>query len=119
VTVPSLSSGIVPILDRPMRLLDVIPVEPVVGTDQFSYLKETVRTHAAVETAPAALKPTSTYNVQKVDDAVRTRVHFQTESVGQSCAGTDGRSPAYRAADSTGCGSLFPGCGPSRDQWPS
>jgi HK97 family phage major capsid protein len=72
VVVPSLLPGIVPIPDRPTLLTQVIPSTPVEGTNLFSYLQETVRTHAAAEVAAGATKPVSTYTVQKVDDNVRT-----------------------------------------------
>src|SRR5262249_19058294 len=37
ITVPSLSGGIVPINDRALRILDVIPVDPLTGTDQYAF----------------------------------------------------------------------------------
>lgn len=76
VTVPSLTGGIVPIEDRPRRLLDVIPRLQLQGTDQFSYLRETVRTHAAAAVAPGGRKPTSTYSVERVDDRARVIAHL-------------------------------------------
>lgn len=41
------------------------------GTDSYSYLRETVRTHNAAETAISAVKPTSSYTVVKVEDVAR------------------------------------------------
>jgi HK97 family phage major capsid protein len=72
VTVPALTAGIVTIPDRPISLASVIPSERLQGTNQFSYLQETVRTHAAAEVAAGTTKPVSTYTVAKVDDTVRT-----------------------------------------------
>lgn len=78
VTVPSLTGGIVPLApgDRATSLLDVIPSVVLRNTDTFSYLKETARTHNAAEVAAAALKPTSVYTVQKVDDTVKVIAHL-------------------------------------------
>jgi HK97 family phage major capsid protein len=76
ITVPSLSSGLVPINDRDLRLLDVIPVEPLTGTDSFAYLRETVREHKAAETAPGTKKPVSTYSLKKIEDRTRTIAHL-------------------------------------------
>jgi HK97 family phage major capsid protein len=76
VTVPSLTGGIVPIEDRPQRLLDAIPVEPLTGTDTFAFLRETARVHAAAETAPQTAKPVSTYSVQKIEDTVKVIAHL-------------------------------------------
>src|SRR5262249_49595569 len=49
VVVPSLLPGIVPIPDRPVLLTQVIPYTTLEGTNLFSYLQESVRTHAAAE----------------------------------------------------------------------
>lgn len=77
ITVPSLSGGIVPIHDRPTRILDVIPIDTSLnGTDQYAFLRETVREHKAAETAPGGLKPTSVYSVAKVEDRVRVIAHL-------------------------------------------
>lgn len=76
ITVPSLSGGIVPINDRALRILDVIPIETLSGTDQYAFLRETKREHQAKEVAPGALKPTSVYNVAKVEDRVRVIAHL-------------------------------------------
>src|SRR4029079_11659503 len=75
-SVPSLTSGIVPIGDRPQRLLDVIPRGPgLEGTDMYAYLREIKREHKAAETAPGALKPTSAYQVEKVEDTAKMIAH--------------------------------------------
>jgi HK97 family phage major capsid protein len=77
ITVPSLSGGIVPINDRPTRLIDVIPIDTSLnGTDSYSFLRETVREHAAKEVAPGGLKPTSKYSLKKEEDRVRVIAHL-------------------------------------------
>jgi HK97 family phage major capsid protein len=77
ITVPSLSGGIVPINDRSLRLLDVIPIDTSLnGTDQYAFLRETVREHAAKEVASGALKPTSKYSLKKEEDRVRVIAHL-------------------------------------------
>ena len=78
--VPRLSTGIARTDDRPRSILDVVPVTPLSGTDQYSYLRESVRTNAAapvvVEGTAIATKPTSTYSVVREDGTVRTIAHL-------------------------------------------
>jgi HK97 family phage major capsid protein len=77
ITVPSLSGGIIPINDRPTRLIDVIPIDTSLsGGDSYAFLRETVREHAAKEVAPGALKPTSKYSLKKEEDRVRVIAHL-------------------------------------------
>ena len=78
ITVPSLTGGIVPVApgDRATSLTQVIPNTTLRGTDTFRYLQETTRTNNAAEVAASALKATSIYTVQKVDDVVRTIAHL-------------------------------------------
>jgi HK97 family phage major capsid protein len=76
VTVPSLSTGIMRIEDRPQRLKDVVPIDRIGNTDSYAYLRETVRTNAAAEVAASALKPTSTYSVVKTEGSVSTIAHL-------------------------------------------
>lgn len=76
VTVPSLTSGVVPIPDRPARLIDLIPVEKLEDSDQYAYLLEVSREHKAAETAKGALKPTSVYSVKKVEGSAKTIAHI-------------------------------------------
>jgi HK97 family phage major capsid protein len=71
ITVPSISRTIVSGNDRPRNLLALIPFQKLEGTNSFSYLRETVRTHAASTVEAASLKPTSVYSVVKVEDRVR------------------------------------------------
>jgi HK97 family phage major capsid protein len=88
VAVPSLSSTISRVPDRPPTLLDLIPRVPLQGTDQFSYLKETVHTQAAAPVAAGTLKPTSAYTVVRVDDRVRTIAHISEPIPRQTLADT-------------------------------
>jgi len=71
IMVPSLARGVVSSADRPRSILDLIRVERLDGTDSFAFLRETARTHLASTVASGALKPTSTYSVEKVEDRVR------------------------------------------------
>jgi HK97 family phage major capsid protein len=79
VTVPVVAGGISVPEDGPRTLLGIIPVEELEGSDQFSYLKNTVRTHAARSTAVGAVKPESDYTVALVTDRVRTFAHLSPE----------------------------------------
>lgn len=76
ITVPSLGSTIFRIEDRPLTLLDLIPIEPLVGTDTFSVLRETARTNNAAVVAAGATKPTSVYSLVRVDETVKTIAHL-------------------------------------------
>jgi hypothetical protein len=67
VVVPSLSSTLVRIEDRPTSILQLIPSEGLQGTEAYAYLQETARTHAAAPVAVGATKPTSVYSVEKVE----------------------------------------------------
>lgn len=86
VVVPSLTAGIVRTADRPRSLLQLVPSQPLQGTDQYSYLRETVRTHAAAPVATSALKPTSVYSVARVDDTVVTIAHLSERIPRQTLA---------------------------------
>lgn len=86
VVVPSLTAGIVRTADRPRSLLQLVPSDPLQGTDQYSFLRETVRTHAAAPVATGALKPTSVYSVERVDDTVKTIAHLSERIPRQTLA---------------------------------
>jgi HK97 family phage major capsid protein len=86
ITVPSLSSTIVGMGDRPRTVLQAVPTEPLGGTDSFSYLRETVRTHNAAPVAVGALKPTSIYSLVRVDDTVKTIAHLSEPIARQTLA---------------------------------
>jgi HK97 family phage major capsid protein len=72
ITVPALSAGIITETDRPRSILQLVPFVPLEGTDQFSYIKETLRQPAASTVRPGLLKPTSVFNLARVDDRART-----------------------------------------------
>lgn len=55
-------------------LLDVLPVKEV--PRDFSYLTQTVRTNAAAPVAVGAVKPTSTYTMQRVESRLRVIAHL-------------------------------------------
>lgn len=76
ITVPSLASTIFRIEDRPLTLLDLIPIQPLEGTDTFSVLRETARTNNAAVVAAGATKPTSVYSLVRVDETVKTIAHL-------------------------------------------
>lgn len=62
-------------LGRPVRsLLQLIPREPTAGV--FGYLRQTCRTNNAAPVAVGALKPTSVYTTELVEDRARTIAHL-------------------------------------------
>lgn len=80
-----LASGAVPLtvpLDpEPVRqgvpvlaLRQLIPT--VTGPSRFGYMRQTVRTNNAAPVARAALKPTSVYTWERIDDRTRTIAHL-------------------------------------------
>lgn len=87
VVVPNLTAGIVRTADRPRSLLQLVPLAPrLVETDQYSFLRETVRTHAAAPVATGALKPTSVYSVARLDATVKTIAHLSERIPRQTLA---------------------------------
>lgn len=76
VTVPAISSGLVAMGDRALRILDLMPVDTLDGTDSFGFLRETKREHKAKETAPGTLKPTSKYGIELEEDKTVTIAHL-------------------------------------------
>lgn len=75
-TVPSLTAGIVGLGDRPLSVLGAVPSEALTATDSFAFLQETKREHKAAEVAAGALKPTSVYQVEKVEGKVSVVAHL-------------------------------------------
>jgi HK97 family phage major capsid protein len=73
--VPSPTSVLAPLGDTVETMLQLIPQETI-GSDAFTYLRETVRDHAAAPVAAKGIKPTSTYSVERIDDRVRTIAHL-------------------------------------------
>lgn len=57
-------------------LFDIIPARFVEGTDQFSYLRQTVRDNNAAPVATGAVKPTSIYTLEKVTDTLKVVAHI-------------------------------------------
>jgi len=55
-------------------LLDVIPVEQV--PREYAYLRQTARTNNAAVVASGALKPTSTYTLERVEGHLRVVAHL-------------------------------------------
>ncbi|MDP1806595.1 MAG: phage major capsid protein, partial [Acidimicrobiales bacterium] len=86
VVVPSLTAGIVRTADRPRSILEMIPVERLTDTDQYSFLRETVRTHNAAPVAVGATKPTSVYSVERVDATAQTIAHLSERIPRQTLA---------------------------------
>jgi HK97 family phage major capsid protein len=76
VGVPGVIAGLTPIGERVETILQLIPWTGLDGTDAFSYLRETKRTHNAATVAVGEKKPVSTYTVQRVDDRARTIAHL-------------------------------------------
>lgn len=70
--------GTLPALtDEPLEtILQVVQLERLSGTDGFSYLRETVRTHNAAVVADKAAKPTSVYTLERIDDRVHVLAHM-------------------------------------------
>lgn len=77
VTVGQLSSTIGALSDdeRAQTVLQVIGVEQANG-DQYSYLRESVRSHQAAPVAIGEKKPQSTYTLERIDDRIRTLAHL-------------------------------------------
>lgn len=67
--------AIVPLPDKPMRLLDLIDKAPH-GDHTFSFLRQTVKTQTADVVADNATKPTSTYTFEEVEDRCRVIAHL-------------------------------------------
>jgi HK97 family phage major capsid protein len=60
---------------RRVFVRSLIPVKQI-DTEKFDYLRQTVATFNAAETAAAALKPTSVLSFERVEDRVRTIAHL-------------------------------------------
>ena len=75
VTVGAMSQTIGELADKAETILQMIPIQ---GTDQdrVSYMRETVRTHAAASVENSNLKPTSTYNLERVNADIITIAHL-------------------------------------------
>jgi HK97 family phage major capsid protein len=60
---------------RRLFVRSLIPTKQI-DSDKFDYLRQTVATFAAAETAAGSLKPTSTLSFERVEDRVRTIAHL-------------------------------------------
>lgn len=78
VAVPAMSSTIVTTSDPVSTMLSLIPRE-IIETDGYSYLREDTRTHEAAPVAVKGTKPTSVYELTKVDDTVETIAHLSEQ----------------------------------------
>lgn len=74
VTTIPLSDGAVAEQRIAASLLDVIPVQ--VTSREFSYLSQTVRTNNAAPVAPGAVKPTSVFTLDRVEDRLSVIAHL-------------------------------------------
>lgn len=59
----------------PRRLVDLIPTRGI-ESNTFEYVRQTVRTNNAAPVADNALKPTSVFTVEDVEDRVRVIAHL-------------------------------------------
>lgn len=75
VTVGSMSATIGEIEDIAETVLQLIPIQST-SQDKISYLRETVRTHAAASVPVGTTKPTSTYNLERVNEDIVTIAHL-------------------------------------------
>lgn len=75
VTVGSMSNTIGNVEDVAETILQIIPVENT-AMDKISYIRETLRTHAAAAVPVKKTKPTSTYNLERVNEDISTIAHL-------------------------------------------
>jgi len=75
VAVPVMTQELPPLTEKLETVMQAVPSETI-GTDGFSYLQETVRTHNADVVPVGEKKPVSIYTVQRIDDRVRTIAHI-------------------------------------------
>lgn len=77
VDVPNpISVGVVPMPDNPTRLIDLIVQREGLTGNAFSYLRQTVRTNNAAPVADLALKPTSVFTYDEIDDKAHVIAHL-------------------------------------------
>ncbi|MFQ6172558.1 phage major capsid protein [Oryzobacter sp. R7] len=69
------ATDITAVMGRPATsLMDAIPAREV--AENFSYLRQTVRTNNAAPVAVGALKPTSIFTLERVEDRLRVIAHL-------------------------------------------
>lgn len=73
---PSFSRDIVTDPMRPQTIQAVVPRQQIDGTNNFAYLRQTVRTNNAAPVTPGDLKPTSIYTIERKEDHCRTVAHL-------------------------------------------
>lgn len=70
-----IETDIVAMSEAPRTLLELIPVRPLTGGfgtgNSYNFLRQTVRNHQATVVPDGAVKPTSVYTVQEIEDRVR------------------------------------------------
>ena len=74
VGIPLLSESPVDMGKVATNLLDVLPASQV--PREFSYLRQTARTNNAAVVASGALKPTSVYTLERIDEHLRVVAHL-------------------------------------------
>lgn len=78
ITVPSLSAGIQTLGDRKRSILQLIPIVPLTTGDQYAYIREITRTQNATTVAVGKRKPESVFELEKIEDRVKTIAHMTT-----------------------------------------
>jgi HK97 family phage major capsid protein len=76
ITVPAISPEIVTIGDRPRSILELIPFQPLDGSGQYGFIRESSRTVRASTVAIGKKKPESDYELERVDDRAKTIAHI-------------------------------------------
>jgi HK97 family phage major capsid protein len=74
-TTPFYSPEIRELPQRRLFVRSLIPVKPVTN-EKFDFLRQTVATFNAAETAAGSAKPTSVLSLERVEDRVRTIAHL-------------------------------------------
>ena len=64
--------------ELPATIRDLITATQISGTDRFAFLRQTGRTNRATTVARGALKPSSDYEITRVEDRCRTVAHLST-----------------------------------------
>lgn len=72
---PSLTDTIGTLADMPETILQLIPTSPW-GSDAFAYLRETTRTQNAAHVSEGNLKPTSVYELERIEGYISTVAHL-------------------------------------------
>lgn len=76
VDVPRLVEATIPPLTRPNRLIDLLVNRKQLEGNAFEYFRQTVRTNNAAPVADNALKPTSVFTTEAVQDRARVVAHL-------------------------------------------